>query len=46
MAKRGGKSAAELSLVRVAFEGNRPLAPVCLTVQEAQTWLEILESTL
>ena len=44
MAKRGRKGAADLSVVRVALEGNRPPAPKCLTVQEAQTWREIVES--
>ena len=44
MAKRGRKSAADLSVVRAALEGNRPPAPDCLTAQEAQTWREIVES--
>src|SRR4029450_883811 len=44
MAKRGGKSAAELSVVRVSLEGDRPPAPDDLTAQEAQVWSEIVVS--
>ena len=44
MAKRGRKSAAELSVVRVALEGHRPPPPDDLTAQQARTWREIVES--
>ena len=44
MAKRGRKSAAELSVVRVSLEGYRPPAPDDLTSQQAQVWREIVES--
>ena len=44
MAKRGRKSAAELSVVRVALEGYRPAAPDELTAQQALTWREIVDS--
>ena len=44
MAKRGRKSAAELSIVREALEGYRPSAPDELTAQQARTWREIVES--
>lgn len=33
-----------MSVVRVALEGYRPPAPKDLTVQEARTWREIVES--
>ena len=44
MAKRGRKSAAELSVVSVSLQGDRPPAPAELTAQEAEVWSEIVES--
>jgi hypothetical protein len=44
MAKRGRKSASELSVVRIALEGCRPKPPSDLSAQQAQIWREIVES--
>jgi phage terminase small subunit len=44
MAKRGRKSAAELSVVRVAIDGSRPPPPDGLTDGQARAWREIVES--
>ena len=44
MAKRGRKSAAELSVVRVALEGYRPGPPDDLSAQQAHIWREVVES--